>query len=139
MRWRAIALACAGTAALGCATPEPILYPNAVLLERGQAQADADTDECSDLAEEYQARASKTGEVAGSAAEGAAAGGAAGAAGGAVWSGDPGRGAAAGAAAGAAGGLVRGIFRSRRDRDPAYRSFVERCLTERGYEVVGWR
>jgi hypothetical protein len=38
-----------------------------------------------------------------------------------------------------AGGLVRGIFRTRRDPDPAYRHFMERCLSEKGYEVIGWR
>ncbi len=44
-----------------------------------------------------------------------------------------------GAAAGAAGGIVRGIFRTRRDPDPSYRLFVERCLERKGYEVVGWQ
>ena len=139
MRRRATALATVAAAALGCATPEPILYPNATLKERGQDRAEADTEECSKLAEEYEARSNKAGEIAGSAAEDATVGSAAGAAGGAVWGGDAARGAAAGAAAGAAGGLLRGIFRARRDPDPAYRRFVERCLGERGYEVVGWR
>jgi outer membrane lipoprotein SlyB len=135
------ALAALLAAALGCATPEPILYPNAVLEERGQDQVDVDTDACSELAEKYEAGpgAGQAGEIAGGAAEDAAAGGAAGAAGGAVWGGDAGRGAAAGAAAGVAGGIVRGIFRRRRDPDPAYRRFMERCLSDRGYEVIGWR
>ena len=138
-RLRGSALSTAAVLALGCATPEPILYPNATFEANGQERADADTDECSRLAEKYEAGSNRTGEIAGSAAEDATVGGAAGAAGGAVWGGDAGRGAAAGAAAGVAGGLVRGIFRSRREPDPAYRHFMERCLEGKGYEVIGWR
>ena len=51
--------------------------------------------------------------------------------------GSVGRGAGAGAAAGAAGGLVRGLFRGR-EPTPVYRRFVERCLSDKGYEVIGW-
>jgi outer membrane lipoprotein SlyB len=138
-RLRGRALSTAAVLALGCATPEPILYPNATLEANGQEQADADTDRCSQLAEKYEASSNRAGEIAGGAAEDAAVGGAAGAAGGAVWGGDAGRGAAAGAAAGVAGGVVRGIFRTRRDPDPAYRHFMERCLADKGYEVIGWR
>jgi hypothetical protein len=138
-RLRRSALSTAAALALGCATPEPILYPNTTLVENGQDRADADTDACSQLAEKYEVSSRRTGEIAGSAAEDAAVGGAAGAAGGAVWGGDAARGAGAGAAAGVAGGLVRGIFRSRREPDPAYRHFMERCLGDKGYEVIGWR
>jgi len=130
-------LACAGLA-LGCATPEPILYPNATLQANGETRADRDLAECSELAVQYKAVPSHGGEVAASTAEDAAVGGAAGAAGGAVF-GTPGAGAAAGAVAGAAGGIVRGIFRTRRDPDPSYPVFVERCLERKGYEVVGWQ
>ena len=139
MRLRASAIATCASLALGCATPEPILYPNATLESNGQEQADRDTDLCAQLAEKYEASSNRSGEIAGSAAEDAAVGGAAGAAGSAVWNGDVGRGAATGAAAGVAGGLVRGIFRTRRDPDPAYRQFMERCLSDKGYEVIGWR
>jgi len=52
--------------------------------------------------------------------------------------GRPGTGAAVGAASGAAGGLVRGALKAR-DPDPVFKRFVERCLRERGYDVVGWR
>ena len=50
-------------------------------------------------------------------------------------------GAAVGAAAGAAGaaaGAVRGGFDAA-DPNPTYRRFVERCLRERGYDVIGWQ
>jgi hypothetical protein len=51
-------------------------------------------------------------------------------------------GAAIGAATAASWGLVRAGFRaliSSRDPGPIERRFVERCLAERGYEVIGWR
>ncbi len=130
-------LACASLA-LSCASPEPILYPNATLEANGETQVDRDLSECSELAKEYKAGPNQGGEVATTTVEDATVGGAAGAAGGAVL-GNVGAGAAASAAAGAAGGIVRGIFRTRRDPDPNYRLFVERCLERKGYEVVGWQ
>jgi hypothetical protein len=43
-----------------------------------------------------------------------------------------------GAAGGGAGGLLRSIFRSR-DLDPVQQRFVDQCLKEKGYEVMGWQ
>ena len=43
-----------------------------------------------------------------------------------------------GAAGGGTGGLIRGIFGSR-DLDPVQRRFVDQCLKEKGYEVIGWQ
>jgi len=129
---------CLGVSLLaGCLAPQPILYPNEALESRDEDQVDRDIDDCARLAKEYNAKPNRAGEIAGQTAEDAAIGGAAGAAGGAVL-GNPGAGAAAGAAAGATGGLVRAIFRTHRDPSPAYRAFVERCLAERGYDVIGW-
>ena len=71
--------------------------------------------------------------TAGGAAVGAAAAGAWG-----LVRGDAGSRAAAGAAAGGATGLVSGTLRSG-DPDPIYRNFVQRCLRERGYDVIGWQ
>jgi hypothetical protein len=65
-------------------------------------------------------------------------GAAAGAAGAAVYGGDVGRAAGTGAAAGAAAGAVRGGFEAA-DPNPTYRNFVQRCLRERGYDVIGWQ
>jgi hypothetical protein len=45
--------------------------------------------------------------------------------------------AAAGAAAGAAVGLIRGGVRASEPSDTLKR-YVNRCLRERGYDVVGW-
>jgi hypothetical protein len=43
------------------------------------------------------------------------------------------------AAGGGTAGLIRGLCRSR-DLDPAVkRRFVEKCLRDKGYEVIGWQ
>ena len=74
--------------------------------------------------------------VAGSTAVGGGVGGATGAVGGAI-SGGVGLGAAVGAAMGATVGLFRGLFRAS-EPTPAYKSFMNRCLKDRGYESIGW-
>jgi hypothetical protein len=127
--------------AVACATPRPILYPNQQYREVGEQQMERDVEECITLAKEFDAsppRQTQEG-VGGDVVEGATVGAATGAAVGAVV-GNVGRGAGAGAAGGAARSLVRGIFRGPEDESPytAFHSFVERCLEDRGYEVVGW-
>jgi hypothetical protein len=47
-------------------------------------------------------------------------------------------GAAAGAVGGAVAGFLGSLFSRDRNHDGAYRSFVDRCLRERGYETTGW-
>lgn len=120
-----------------CASKRPVLYPNAKLRTVGSTTAEGDIDACIAFAEGHGVDPGQMEGVAGSTAAGGAVGGATGAASGAVL-GRPGTGAAVGAAGGAAGGLVRGALKSR-DPDPVFRRFVERCLRERGYDVVGWR
>ncbi len=120
-----------------CASKDPVLYPNAHFKTVGATTAERDIDACIAMAEDHGVDAGQAEGVAGSTAAGGAIGGAAGAAGGAVL-GRPGTGAAVGAASGAAGGLVRGALKAR-DPDPVFKRFVERCLRERGYDVVGWR
>ncbi len=119
-------------------SPKPILYPNAHYKEVGEATAEQDIEECKDMAKDAGAKPSqgKTGQVAGGTAAGGAVGSAAGAVGGAVV-GSPGRGAMVGAAGGATAGLLRSLFRKSPPSN-AYKQFVQRCLTERGYEPVGW-
>ena len=131
------ALALAALAALGCATKRPVLYPNAHLQEVGAEGAQSDVARCLRLAEEYGLGEHPAAETAEEAAKGSARGAAAGAAAGAVL-GSAGRGAAAGAAAGGARGAVTGIFGAR-DPDPLFKRFVDQCLAERGYRVIGWR
>ena len=71
-----------------------------------------------------------------STAIGAAAGAVVGGAVGAV-TGDLGRGVAAGAAGGGATGLLSGLFRSSKP-SPVHMNYVDRCLREKGYDVIGW-
>jgi outer membrane lipoprotein SlyB len=122
---------------LACAAKRPVLYPNARLEAVGPAAAQEDIDDClrRAAAEGYNSRAE--GKIAGSTAVGAAAGAAVGAATGAVV-GRAGRGAALGAAGGGTAGLLRGLFRSG-DLDPVQKRFVEQCLQEKGYQVIGWQ
>lgn len=54
-----------------------------------------------------------------------------------IGGGNVGEGAAAGAAIGGTAGAVSGAFRQG-EGGSVFRSFVQRCLSERGYEVVGW-
>lgn len=121
-----------------CAAPKPILYPNSHYQQVGEAGAERDIAECSEMAQDAGAKPSrgKTGQIAGSTAGGGAIGSAAGAAGGAIV-GHPGRGAMIGAASGATGGFLRGLFRKSPPSE-AYKQFVVRCLKERGYDPVGW-
>ncbi len=124
-----------------CSTPRPVLYPNLTYAEAGEEGAQADISDCVALAKDFEANPpSQPGEgvttdVLESATIGAVTGGAVGAV-----LGNAGRGAGAGAAGGAAGSLVRAIFRGPRERnnETTFHLFVERCLEERGYELLGW-
>jgi outer membrane lipoprotein SlyB len=70
-------------------------------------------------------------------AEGAAVGAAAGSAGTLAGGGSVAAGAGVGAAIGAIAGAVRGAFRD--DGNPIFRNFTQRCLQDRGYDVIGWQ
>jgi hypothetical protein len=120
-----------------CATQRPVLYPNAKYKQVGAEAARRDVDDCIRFAEESGVSHSSGEKVARRGAEGAAVGGAAGAAVGAV-RGNVGQGAAVGAAAGAAGAATRGAIHSG-EPGSVYRGFVQRCLRERGYDVIGWK
>lgn len=137
---RAPLAACAAlTLLLGtaCAGKQPVLYPNRALVSVGPELAEDDVERCVQSAEDYGLDTRRGERVAERTVARGAMGGAAGAAGGAVL-GHPGTGAATGAAAGAAAGFVRGIFRSR-EPDPLHKRYVEICLRNEGYQVVGWK
>jgi hypothetical protein len=123
-----------------CASQRPVLYPNERLKQVGNSAADQDINDCMQRAEEYVA-SSGGGQAlehaAGSSAAEGTIGAAAGAAGGSVV-GRPGTGAAIGGAAGATRGLIRGLTR-KRNPSPVYKSFVHRCLREKGYDPIGWQ
>ena len=123
----------------GCAgTPNPVLYPNSHLKQVGQAAADRDIAECRQLAGSSGVAETRDSKVAGQATGGAAIGGASAGAWGLVRGNDAGGRALAGAAAGAAAGTVRGAMKSS-ETSPVYKNFVQRCLRERGYDVIGWQ
>ncbi len=121
----------------GCAgkSQGPVLYPNQHLKAVGEERAQADIADCSRLAEAY-VKANPNAKVVKGVIVGGAGGAAVGAAVGAV-TGGLGRGALVGGVAGATAGLVRGAYKSSKPT-PVYKAFVNRCLTERGYEPIGW-
>ena len=131
----------AGLAVLasGCATQRPVLYDNAQLKSVGREAADKDIEECfaraSDAGLETKQGERVAANTGKSAVIGAAAGGAAGAF---SRSESAGTGAAAGAAGAAAGSLVSSVFRSG-ELDPTQKRYVEQCLSEKGYQVIGWK
>ncbi len=120
-----------------CAAQGPILYPNDHYQQVGAGGAKKDIQDCAELANQAGAYRG-SGDAAKRAAESAAVGGAAGAGYGAV-QGDIGTNAAAYAAAAGAGSLMHSAIRSRNTTDPVFRSYVDRCLRERGYDPIGWR
>jgi outer membrane lipoprotein SlyB len=122
---------------LACAATRPVLYANERLEAVGTAAAQQDIDACLQKAAAAGYESSPQGKVAGSTAVGALAGAAVGAAIGAV-TGQAGAGAAMGAAGGGTGGLLGGLFHSR-DLNPLQQRFVEECLKDKGYQVIGWQ
>jgi hypothetical protein len=121
---------------VGCGAKKPVLYPNAHLQMVGQAQAQLDIDECCRQADAY-VKSGAGSEIAKDAAVAGTVGGATGAAAGAVW-GHAGKGAGAGAAAGVAAATTRGLFKAK-EPSPVYKSFVNRCLQEKGYSTIDWQ
>lgn len=115
-----------------CAS-KPVLYPNQTYKNRGEEVAKAETKICLDDAESF-LKSSKGQAIVKDAGRGSLVGGAIGIVSG-FFSGDMigsiGRGAAVGAAAGGAASAV--------SPDQLKQAYVNRCLTEKGYEVVGWR
>jgi len=106
----------------GCAHYQsPVLYPNAKLQEAGKAQAEAEIAACRSLADDYVSSGVTTAKEIG---KDTAVGGVGGA--------------AIGAAVGATAGAVTGTAKSA-GPSPIYKSFVDRCLQERGYQVIGWQ
>ena len=131
--------ACA-TGGPGSASARPVLYPNATLNRVGEAQGQAEVNACMARAQAAGLPpALATNEVGRRAGEGAAVGGVASAIG-ALISGrgsDALRAGAAGAAVGGSAGAVSGAFHDDKPNG-VYRQFVQQCLAERGYQVIGW-
>ena len=122
----------------GCAT-NPVLYPNAKLQDSGRPQAQGDIAYCRQMASDYVSSGGATAkEIGKDTVLGGAGGGAIGAVGGAIAGGRAGTGAAIGAATGALAGAMIGTVKSV-GPSPAYKNYVDRCLYDKGYDVVGWQ
>ncbi|NNE38744.1 MAG: hypothetical protein HKN08_10610, partial [Gammaproteobacteria bacterium] len=102
----------------------------------GMAVADTDINSCIALANGSGANESVVSETARETTEGAVVGGATGATVGAVL-GNAGQGAATGAVGAATSRFTRSILNSDQP-DTVFQRFVNRCLRDRGYDVVGW-
>lgn len=128
------------TGIAGCSSSpkRPVLYPNQYLNRVGGHVAQQDIDACMRLARTSGVNETKDGEVGRKAAGGAAIGGASTAAYGLFRGGDVAERALAGAAAGAAAGTVRGGMQST-EQSPLFMNFVNKCLSEKGYSVIGWQ
>lgn len=136
------ALFMTGCASTGASSPsaKPVLYPNATLERVGQAQGRIEADAC--MARALQAGLTadqKNNEVSRRAGEGAATAGVASVVGALITgrSGNVLRAGAAGAAIGGSAGAVSGAFHNNQ-ASSVYRQFVQRCLSEKGFDVIGW-
>lgn len=123
----------------GCATapPRPLFYFGSYEEPVSKVQSDRDTDECMALARQAGVQENRDGQVGRKAASGALLGGIAAGA----WSlirGNGGDTVVAGAVAGGATGAAKGAIDST-EQNPIFRRYVERCLRERGYDVIGWK
>jgi len=121
----------------GCGSSQrPVLYPNSHLQTVGRAVAQQDVEQCLQMADSSGLSRS-TNQVVERGAEGGAIGAATGSVGTLATGGNVGKGAVGGAAVGATAGALFEAFRN--NANPTYRSFVQHCLHDRGYEVIGWQ
>lgn len=116
---------------ISCAS-RPQLYPNQKLKSVGKEASQKDINNCIADAEAY-LESSKGKQVAKGAGAGATIGAAMGAVSG-MFSGNVGRGLVRGGAIGAAGGGAAGAI----SPDELKRRYVNQCLAEKGYQVIGW-
>lgn len=116
---------------ISCAS-KPQLYPNQKYKSAGKEVASKDIDQCMADADAY-LKSSKGKQVAKGAGAGAAIGAAMGAVSG-MFSGNMGRGMVRGGAIGAAGGGTAGAL----SPDEIKHRYVNQCLAEKGYQVIGW-
>jgi hypothetical protein len=126
----------------GCATPvaKPAFYPNAHYQRMGAAQAQADAQACAELANQSDVGAVNKVDAARVGAAGAAGVAVAGTVGSVLKGNKPNmKNIAAGAAAIGAGGAAATAAGQSVGGSSLYRQFVQQCLAERGYQVIGWR
>lgn len=135
-----LVLSACATSGAGSASARPVLYPNAALNRVGDAQGQAEVNACMARAQASGLTpAQASNEVGRRAGEGAAVAGVASAIGALISgrSSDVLRAGATGAAVGGSAGAVSGAFHNDKP-NTVYRQFVQRCLSERGFDVIGW-
>ena len=139
-----ILLFAAALFSLGCQTSgagwrgqKPLLYPNAHLKSVGEAAAQGDIAQCQYMAQSGPTQRNTGEDAAVNTLGGAAVGAALGAIGGAI-AGNAGTGAAAGAAVGGTVGVAKTAYDSSKPTEN-YKGYVDACLREKGYEVIGWQ
>lgn len=125
------------TSACSSTPQRPRFFPNDHYRRVGSAVADADAQQCMALADQYVENPSVWQDAAVSGLGGAAIGAGTGAVGGVIMKGKVGRATAAGAAVGSVIGIASSLAKAG-DRNPSYDRFVEHCLQQKGYQVVGW-
>ena len=133
-----VLVAATGITACASSAKRPVLYPNSHLNQVGDHVARQDINACMELARSSAVDENKDGQVGSKAAGGAAIGGASSAAWGLVRGGDVANRALAGAAAGATAGAVSGGLQST-ETSPVFMNFVNKCLSDKGYSVIGWQ
>jgi len=116
---------------VSCAS-RPQFYPNQKYKSVNESTVKKDTDTCIAQADTY-LKSSKGKQVVKSTGYGAAVGAAIGAVGG-MFGGNMGRGLIRGGAMGAAGGAAAGAV----SPDELKRRYVNQCLSDKGYKVIGW-
>ena len=128
----------------GCASSAPhaglpVLYPNAAYKSMGQAAAMRLVEQCVDMAQGSGLQPYRNGAASG-ALTGAAIAGVTGAVGGLVFGRNSLEGVAKSAAQSAVVGAAAGGTQGAINQQPntTYRQFVQRCLSERGLDVIGW-
>jgi len=135
-RWSV--LFCSVLILAACSAKRPVFYPNDFLQTVGKDQAQADANQCMAEARDYGVKNDAGKTVGGKAVKGATLGAAISAVVSAVLGGNVGRAVGAGAAGGATAGAVSGAFDAD-EPDAVFRNYVNRCLREMGYEVIGWQ
>ncbi len=121
----------------GAGGVRPVLYQNDHYREVGVEQAEMDQAGCMYAANTQVPRESAVENTAKNTRLGGAGGAAIGAVAGAI-TGNAGQGAAIGAATGGTAGLLKGVYDSTQP-DETWQGYVEACLRDKGYQVIGWK
>lgn len=130
-----IALLAVSACSTGPARPQ--FFPNDHYRRVGAGIAEADSAQCMAMADQYVQNPSNWQDTAVTGVGGAAVGAGAGALGGVIMKGSVGRATAAGAAIGGIAGVASSLMKQG-ERNPSYDRFVEHCLQQKGYQIIGW-